>query len=553
MKKKLHDEFDIDFYRTYYKDLSRMSILSLVNHYNRWGKNEGRIASQKQLEELIVSTGQPDFDVEFYKNYHKDLTSFHVCKLIEHYNGCGKNEGRVCSQKQLLKLQISCGILPSNIDVDFYIMFNNKELIHDIQNIQNFEIVNDNYFKYDFIVGEDYNYDKNNITDKSLIYCHHHFRKIDNFKDLLNYNKKYIKKYYFLNKESFYRYYNDFDYEYYKNRYFKDNNEITENDILFYYHSKGIYEGHITNNKITIVVYSPPYDIKCGGIIVMHYLIKLINEKYNDKFHAKLFMHNNIRYNNPFSNEFARIDEINDNTIVIYPEIVSGNPLNAKNVVRWILLELGIEMPVDHYKKWGLYDLIYHWETNVNINNYNQLSCPFLNTSVFKNNNSSKRTKTCYLIKKGPLIHKNINYMHPKNSICIDNLSLQEINKIFNDCKYFYSYDPNTAYVIYATICGCVPIIYPINGVSEEEYFKNRIFNFNNIIYNKGVVYGNYIDKINYILENNLIANNTEYYEELYNLYEKTTINGFLKDIDLLINKNSQLNNTVKEIYFSDI
>jgi hypothetical protein len=300
-------------------------------------------------------------------------------------------------------------------------------------------------------------------------------------------------------------------------------------------------------------MYIPPWDIKCGGITVIHYFVYLINTFYNEKFYAKLFMHNNIRYKNPFSNEFARIDEINDNTVVIYPEIVSGNPLNAKNVVRWILLELGIEMPLDHYKKWSLNDKVYYWETKENIKNYKQLSSPFLNTIIFKNNNSGERTKTCYLVKKGILIHKNINYIHPPNSIRIDNLSLQEINNIFNECKFFYTYDANTAYIIYATICGCIPIIYPIEGISKEEYFKNKIYYFNDVIYNKGIVYGNDLNKINYILENKLNENNKEYYEELYELYQKTTVNGFLKDIDLLINKNSPLNNTVKEIYFSHI
>jgi len=545
-------DFDVKFYRNYYTDLKDFNIRRLIHHYNNWGKNEGRVTSQKQLNELIASTGEPDFDVDFYKNYHKDLTRFHVCKLVEHYNKWGKNEGRFFCEKQLKQEQfdeliVSIGNVNPNFDPEFYTMFNKGSHV-----IENFQIVNDNYFTYDFTVGEDYNYGKINILDKNLIHCHHHFRTIDNFADLLEYNKKYIKKYYFFNKESFYRYYNDFDYEYYKNRYFNDNNEITENEVLFYYHSKGKYKCHVVNNKITFVVYSPPYDIKCGGILVMHYLVKLINEIYNNKYQAKLFMVNNIRYDNPFCNEFARIDEINDNTIVIYPEIVSGNPLNAKHVVRWILLELGIEMPLDHYKKWGLNDLVYHWETKENTTNYKQLSCPFMNP-IFKNVNNAERTKTCYLVKKGPLIHKNINYMHPPNSVCIDKLSLQEINNIFNECKFFYTYDANTAYIIYATICGCIPIIYPIDGISEKEYFKNRMYNFHDVIYNKAIVYGNDANKINYILENKLNENNKEYYQKLFDLYQITTISKFLEEMYLHIDKNFQLNNTVKEIFLSDI
>ena len=73
--------------------------------------------------------------------------------------------------------------------------------------------------------------------------------------------------------------------------------------------------------------------------------------------------------------------------------------------------------------------------------------------------NLENRNKTCYLIKKGRLIHENINYIHPPNSICIDDLSLKEKFEIFNQCQYFYTYDLNTAYVIFAAACGCIPII----------------------------------------------------------------------------------------------
>ena len=268
---------------------------------------------------------------------------------------------------------------------------------------------------------------------------------------------------------------------------------------------------------------------------MLHYFAKLINEKYNEKYSAKLFMHNNIKYKNPFCNDFAEFHDITNDSIVIYPEIVSGNPLNAKRVVRWIHLKLGIEMPLDHYKKWSSTDLVYYWESrdkNQISPYYKQLTCPFFN-NVFtnKNQNNNNRTKTCYLVKKGPLIHKTINYIHPSDSICIDNLSLSEISDVFNECKFFYSYDPNTAYLIYAAVCGCIPIIYEIEGINEEEYFKSRIFNLNDEIYNKGIVYGNNIDKINYIVANNLNENNEEYYKNLFNLYQENTIPIFLNDI----------------------
>ena len=497
-----YPDFNINVYKYIHDDLKNLSDNEAKMHYYMYGKNEGRNINMNFLYVLY-----PDFDINFYKSVHDDLINMSETEAKMHYYMYGKNEGRIINEK--------------------YIPNENLENMNHFY--KNLLLINEKYNEYDFVVNDDYSLQTVDDKIDNLINDHHYFRSINTYEKLVEHLKKHEKKYYVYNKENFYKYYYDFDYEYYKNNYFKNNDTMSEKDILFYYHFKGKYENHTTNNKINIVIYTPPYNEKCGGIIVMHYFCKLINEKYNDRFSAKLFMHNNLKYKNPFCNNFARLDEINDNTIVIYPEIVIGNPLNAKNVVRWVLLELGIEMPLDHYKNWSTSDLIYHWEPIDK-----QLSCPFYN-NIFTNKNLEKRDKTCYLVKKGKLIHKNINYIHPPDSIFIDDLSLEEKSNIFNECKFFYTYDPNTAYIIFSAACGCIPIIYPTENVSEEDYFKSNMFNFDNNIYNKGIVYGNNIEKINFILENKLNENNEIYYRNLFTIIEQKTFLPFLEDIKNLI------------------
>jgi hypothetical protein len=546
--------FDVNFYKTY-QDLKHMSSEELINHYKTYGKKENRIASEKKFYELY-----PDFDIEnyttlnqcfkskhtpaellnhyhnfgskdkeerliqanfdpnFYKTY-QDLKHMSSKELINHYEKYGKKENRIASKYKFDKLY-------PDFDIEFYKAINPELNDHSYTELLNYYHNNNNInlnSEYDFVVNDDYTVSNLNSKTYELIYNTYYIRTIDTYEKLVQYRKQFEKKKIIYNKKSFYKYYSNFDYEYYKNIHFKDNNDISEQEILLHYHQKG--KNNNIDNKTKIILYIPPYDIKCGGITVLHYFAKLINEKYNEKHSAKIFMYNNIKYKNPFCNDFAQFDDITDDTIVIYPEIVSGNPLNAKRVVRWILLELGIEMPLDHYKKWNKTDLIYHWEKIDK-----QLACPFFN-NIFTNKNQNNRNKTCYLVKKGPIIHKKINYIHPNNSICIDNLSLSQISNIFNECKYFYTYDPNSAYVIYSAVCGCIPIICKIDGVNEDEYFKSKMYNFNDQIYNKGIVYGNNLDKINYIIKNKLNENNEEYYRNLFKIIEEQTIPLFLNDI----------------------
>jgi hypothetical protein len=266
----------------------------------------------------------------------------------------------------------------------------------------------------------------------------------------------------------------------------------------------------------------------------MHYLAKMINDYNHPNFYAKLFINSNLRYKNIFCNNFAEINEINDNTIVIYPETITGNPLNCKNVVRWVLLELGIEMPSDQYKNWNQNSLIYFWEPRDKINSkilrYHWINPIFINKNLV-------RDKTCYLIKKGRLIHKNRTDIHPNNSICIDELSLEEIAEIFNQSVYFYCYDPKTMYIIFAIFCGCIPVIYPIENMSKTEYLEQSIFKKDGIFYDRGFSYGDSPDDI-------INAKNSleEGKNDILRLLEsdKITITNFLDDLLLYFdNKNS--------------
>jgi hypothetical protein len=243
---KPHENYFNGMWVNEVKDLFRWkrgTKIGLSIHHYIYGKSEGRITNMNFLCELY-----PDFDVNFYKSIHDDLKNMSDTEAKMHYYIYGKSEGRLINEKQIFNEELqNTSTLYNNYY--YHILLQNKK-----------------YIECDFVVNYDYTLPELNDKINNLICNHIYFRTIDTYEKLTKHFKQYEKKYYIYNKESFYTYYYDFDYEYYKNKYFKDDISSSEKDILLYYHSKGKYEKHNINNKINIFMYSPPYSNTCGGI-----------------------------------------------------------------------------------------------------------------------------------------------------------------------------------------------------------------------------------------------------------------------------------------------
>ncbi|VAW53842.1 WavQ [hydrothermal vent metagenome] len=249
------------------------------------------------------------------------------------------------------------------------------------------------------------------------------------------------------------------------------------------------------------LVFSPSYDETNGGAITLHKLCSILNDIGYDSYlypyyetyevnrknciksiqrSLKSFLFpwrkkykTNPKFNTPIykkSNTHSKND-----LVVIYPEIVFGNPLGAKNVVRWLLHQPGFHSGKIFYGKNELY-----FKFNSAIQNF---SFPGSTTSTkhlkvinyplehYNTNNTQEiRKGTAYSIRKT----KNKPLQHDINkSILIDGKSHEEVAKIFKGVKTFISYDTYTAYSIFAVLCGCDSIVIPDEGVSEEEWYPD--------------------------------------------------------------------------------
>lgn len=239
------------------------------------------------------------------------------------------------------------------------------------------------------------------------------------------------------------------------------------------------------------IIYTPLYNDNIGGIIVLYKLCQSLRRLGVDAMiwpmqkprfgHGSVFVFlkrltryiasrvRNMRRPGPgYFVPIAGYKDLKD-AIVVYPEIVNGNPLLASKIVRWFLHKPGFHTGTVNY---GSNELYFFYNEAFNDESINpvkdsKLSILDLKREIYKITNSGKRSGTCYMIRKGrdrPLIHD----LH--DSIKVDGMSHESLARIFNEREFFYCYDLYTLYSVYAAMCGCKSIVVPMDGLSAQQW-----------------------------------------------------------------------------------
>jgi hypothetical protein len=296
--------------------------------------------------------------------------------------------------------------------------------------------------------------------------------------------------------------------------------------------------------KIQIIIYCWSFTSSGGGNFVLYNLAKIINNLNHPIFYVKMYDREQKNIENNFCNNYITQDELinlvyDDYTIVIYPEFAEWiTPIITKYVI--IIKFYNNYRTYDDFINYRTYDnniLIYSWETQLH-KSLKQLCFPYYKNNYYNKNKNKERTKTCFTIRKGSVFHSNINFFHPADSIKIDGLdeTNDTIVDIFNECKYFYCYDPNCMFIIYAVACGCIPIIYPEKNISKEEFFKTKFYYKNNKIHNYGIAYGNSEEEIKFATDT--LTEGEFMYKELFESY-KDDVYDFIRDLEVFFKERS--------------
>ncbi len=220
-------------------------------------------------------------------------------------------------------------------------------------------------------------------------------------------------------------------------------------------------------------IYCPPFRETSGGVRAMHYLCHwlnesgeeayLINEGTSDKLNTPVLK--------PEIGDRHRLE--GREPVVIYPEVIHGNPLQARHVVRYLLNIPGrlTDTPID-LLGWSKNDIVYThgWDIVPEGWQAGLLQVPLLDTSVFHPEGAGERKGSLvwlhrYLAKGGeplPLTADSteISYRVPVRTP-------EQLAELYRSAEMLYTYEHTTA-CFEALLCGC-PVVYLPNPLTMER------------------------------------------------------------------------------------
>jgi ADP-heptose:LPS heptosyltransferase/GT2 family glycosyltransferase len=224
------------------------------------------------------------------------------------------------------------------------------------------------------------------------------------------------------------------------------------------------------------IIWSDAYFHASAGVRVVHKLCHLLNQAGEN---ASIY---GLKKTNPQWQERIVAPPtarklIAGGAIVVYPEVVFGNPLFARNVVRYILNTPGLLGGEKQYAKSELLFCYLKALLQPGMTRDRIFCIPVTDKEIFYNDPDQPRDidYLIYFGRKGKIKRypesKIIYSYKPKTAVLADRL---------RRCKKLISYDNFSALNFEATLCGCPVLIIP-DGSRKKEDLENSEFGLNGI------------------------------------------------------------------------
>jgi len=214
------------------------------------------------------------------------------------------------------------------------------------------------------------------------------------------------------------------------------------------------------------VIVAPNFAHVCGGIRALHRLCHKLNDRgfpayITGKESGPAYEgFTNTRHVNSLSKE--EVSYIQNNGIVIYPEIVGGNPLYFNNVVHWWLT------PIQHLDEHAL-DFSFVDYSYLKLRAPNNL-CVLYFESYFRPPETENRFQSCYWVHKGARLPRIPETQVPSCREITGSFPAvrQDTAKLLQTSSILYSYDDLSSLCVEARLCGCPVKVVDYTFLNEQ-------------------------------------------------------------------------------------
>lgn len=226
-------------------------------------------------------------------------------------------------------------------------------------------------------------------------------------------------------------------------------------------------------------IVAPPYVRTSAGIKVLHLLCHALNRMGErayilpHRFYRSIVAVTNPELNTPvLDKQVLDYDFATGQTpIVIYPEVVYGNPFHAPFVVRYVMNFPGLLGGETHYHP-DEFCVAYSEQLAQTVANCRMsLFFPVSDPRVFTPFPSVPRKGSCFYAGKYKYVHGGKTFDITANSTEItrdmpESQTPEQIAALFRRSEVFYVYE-NTALAIEAILCGCPVVFLPNPWLTE--------------------------------------------------------------------------------------
>jgi hypothetical protein len=220
---------------------------------------------------------------------------------------------------------------------------------------------------------------------------------------------------------------------------------------------------------LDFVVAIGPYRSNSAGMRVMHRLCHLLNV-----VGARAAVTTDVV--NPAWNTPTATD-ISPETVVIYPEVVAGNPLGARRVVRYVLNHPGL---LGGESRYGDDEMVFYFMPRFResaqaaagevIDDSRQLTLSVIEPDLFYHDRSRPRTYDCIFVGKGTHVRECVQIEGEDRMARVTPdypTSRAETARLLQGCRTLYSYDDCSGLNNEALICGCQVLLVRDDGTTE--------------------------------------------------------------------------------------